>query len=40
MSIFPNPNLLFFVRSKQWAQMDIDEEIIRERENDIVELTK
>jgi len=26
--------------SKQWAQMDIDEEIIRERENDIVELTK
>jgi len=26
--------------SKQWMQMDIDEEIIRERENDIIELTK
>jgi len=26
--------------SKQWMQMDIDEEITRERENDIIELTK
>lgn len=27
-------------QSKQWAQMDIDEEILRERESDIIELTK
>lgn len=26
--------------SKQWMQMDTDEELLRERENDIIELTK
>jgi len=33
--------LLYFEnRSRQMMQMNVDEELIRERENDIIELTK